>query len=57
MVNLSGQRLSSSPPAIAAFEYVQKAYGWDRHAHTIARAIFGPELAPPPTAMAENLVS
>jgi glycosyltransferase involved in cell wall biosynthesis len=43
--------------AIAAFEYVQKAYGWDRHAHTIARAIFGPELAPPPTAMAENLVS
>ena len=25
-----------------AFEYVQEAYGWDRHAHTIARAVFGP---------------
>jgi glycosyltransferase involved in cell wall biosynthesis len=29
--------------ATAAFEYVQKAYGWDRHAHTIARAVFGVE--------------
>jgi glycosyltransferase involved in cell wall biosynthesis len=28
--------------AAAAFEYVQEAYGWDRHAHTIARAVFGP---------------
>jgi glycosyltransferase involved in cell wall biosynthesis len=43
--------------AAAAFEHVQKAYGWNRHAHTIARAVFGPEVAPPPTAMAENLVS
>jgi len=43
--------------AIAAFEYAQKAYGWNRHAHTIARAVFGPEVAPPPTVRAENLVS
>ncbi len=27
--------------ATAAFEYAQEAYGWDRHAHTIARAVFG----------------
>jgi glycosyltransferase involved in cell wall biosynthesis len=40
-----------------AFEYVQKAYGWDRHAHTIARAVFGSEVVPPPTVIAENLVS
>jgi glycosyltransferase involved in cell wall biosynthesis len=27
----------------AAFQYVQKAYGWDRHARTIVRAVFGAE--------------
>ena len=31
--------------ATAAFEYAQQAYGWDRHAHTIARAVFGSEQA------------
>src|SRR3984885_6835351 len=29
--------------ARTAFDFVQKAYGWDRHAHTIARAVFGAE--------------
>jgi glycosyltransferase involved in cell wall biosynthesis len=29
--------------ATAASEYVQAAYGWDRHADTIARAVFGPD--------------
>jgi hypothetical protein len=29
--------------AIAAVEYARKAYGWDRHAHTIVRAVFGVE--------------
>jgi Glycosyl transferases group 1 len=29
--------------ATAASEYVQAAYGWDCHAHTIARAVFGLE--------------
>jgi glycosyltransferase involved in cell wall biosynthesis len=29
--------------ATTAFEYVKKTYGWDRHAHTIARAVFGVE--------------
>jgi glycosyltransferase involved in cell wall biosynthesis len=42
--------------ATAASEYVQKAYGWDRHAHTIARAVFGSEALLPPTVIAENFV-
>jgi glycosyltransferase involved in cell wall biosynthesis len=29
--------------ATAAFEYVENAYGWDRNAHTVARAVFGAE--------------
>jgi glycosyltransferase involved in cell wall biosynthesis len=40
--------------AEAASEYVQAAYGWDRHAGTISRAVFGPEkeVAVPVTAVA-----
>ena len=43
--------------ATAASEYVLGAYGWDCHAHTITRAVFGPEEHEPArtTALAPEL--